>query len=120
MNIKLRAKLSAYSKVDSLASIASYIPEPEVTEAGHIVTVGSSGEYKLMSSTSPQDIDTLFEHTGSNIVSKDDIDTLFPVSSKTNRVDKEQIDSLFGKSEKPPVQNNSNKVSYAQIDSLFK
>jgi hypothetical protein len=120
MNIKLRARLSAYSKIDSLASVASYIPEPELTEAGHIVTVGSAGEYKLMSSTSPTDIDTLFEYTGDKIVSKDDIDKLFPVSSSTNKVDKEQIDSLFGDGKKPPQQTSSNTVSYAQIDSLFK
>lgn len=121
MNIKLRARLSAYSKIDSLASINSYIPEPELSEAGHIVTVGAKGEYKLMGTTSQSDIDTLFDVPKNNIVSKDDIDSLFPVDlNKDDVVNKDQIDDLFNPTtpSEPPI--NSGRVTYDQIDSLFK
>ena len=68
MNIKLKARLSAYSKVDAI-----YASVPKVSK---------------------EDIDKLFEGTNS-IVTKDDIDTLFETDFKESVISRDQIDTLF-------------------------
>lgn len=121
MDIKLRARLSAYSKVDSMSELHSFVPGPEVDSVGNILGIGSSGQYTFMAQTSHADIDTLFESQGSNRVSKDKIDSLFdiPPSREDKVIDKDTIDTLF--KDKPEVKpENTSRVSYAQIDSLFK
>lgn len=71
MDIKLTARLSAYSKIDSLNSISNPTVTPEV-------------------------IDTLFPQNGySASVTKKDIDNLFIEEESDKVVDKEQIDELF-------------------------
>lgn len=116
MDIKLRARLSAYSKVDSITSLQSYVPVPEATNAGNILGVGNAGEYTLIGTASPSDIDNIFTPVVDNTVTKDEIDALFPetITETDSTVNKEQIDSLFDDSD------DSSTVSYAQIDSLFK
>lgn len=69
MDIKLRANLSAYSKVDSLSRVIN------------------KAQYS--------DFDTLFEEEQDNIVTKDTIDTLFPTEKEQPLVSKQEIDSLF-------------------------
>ena len=74
MDIKLRARLSAYSKVDSITSLQSYVPVPEATNAGNILGVGNAGEYTLIGTASPSDIDNIFTPVVDNTVTKDEID----------------------------------------------
>lgn len=90
MNIKLNARLSAYSKLESVSQAnTTRVPE-EV-------------------------IDTLFDPNNSDsIVSKGDINTLFKDQELDKVVDKSAIDSLFTSDV-----SNTRRVSYAEIDSLF-
>ena len=58
MNIKLKAKLSAYSKVDS---IGSEFPRPLPSDYGKLLGVGRDGSYELFGTTTAADMDELFE-----------------------------------------------------------
>lgn len=97
MDIKLRARLSAYSKIESINGLTSNTPVPDATAAGSVLGVNNSGNYTLFPTVSHAEIDTLFGNVGTDdIVTKDEIDTLFP-------------------EEEPEVST----VSFADIDSLF-
>ena len=89
MDIKLRARLAAYSKMESI----QVLNQP--------------------SSIPIEAIDKLFVPTGSEIVSKGDIDSLFENHEPDLIVSNEQIDSLF------EVTSDVRKVTYAEIDKLF-
>jgi hypothetical protein len=117
MEMKIRARLSAYSKVDSISGMG--VPAADASNAGAILTVDENGQYRLMSSISNEQVDNLFtEEILPDIVDKDTIDTLFKETVEDDRpIGKEEIDSLFG--------NGTNvegvgTVSHSAIDSLFK
>lgn len=74
MEIKLRARLAAYSKIDSIESLTQRVPNSA--------------------------IDSLFDGTNAyDIVTKEDIDTMFSPDSSNpeddTKVSYAQIDSLF-------------------------
>lgn len=74
MDIKLRARLSAYSKVDAIRS-------------------DGCGTHPTVS---PSDVDTLFTSDSQPvIVSKNDVDTLFQEEETAPIVSATDIDSLF-------------------------
>lgn len=116
MDIKLRARLSAYSKIESINGLNSNTPVPDATAAGSVLGVNNSGNYTLFPTVSHAEIDNLFGNVGTDdIVTKDEIDTLFPEEEvKDEPVTKDQIDTLFPE-EEPEVST----VSFADIDSLF-
>ena len=92
MNIKLNARLSAYSKVDSI----------------------QSGECSVDTITNEQ-IDELFEDLDNpQSVKKDEIDTLFKTQEEPESVSKDEIDNLFVDED-----HTVTSVSYNEIDSLF-
>jgi hypothetical protein len=117
MEIKLRARLSAYSKVDSFSTTDSILPNTSFPGAqGSLLGVGSDGKYKLFPTISEQQVDELFEGQEiPTIVQKSEIDTLFEEQEQNSVVDKEDIDTLFEKSDDDSI----TRVSYAEIDSLF-
>lgn len=94
MDIKLNARLAAYSKVDSFGS--SILPDPDSSNEGDILGVNSDGDYMLMDCVTKEAIDTLFsgEITEPVSVKKDTIDTLFELED-AEVVSKKAIDSLF-------------------------
>lgn len=116
MDIKLRARLSAYSKIESISGLNSNTPVPDATSVGSVLGVNNSGMYTLFPTVKQEDIDGLFTDViPDEIVSKEDIDTLFEEETVTDEpVSKEQIDTLF--EEEEPVVST---VSFADIDSLF-
>lgn len=117
MDIKLRARLSAYSKIESINGLTSNTPVPDATAAGSVLGVNNSGNYTLFPTVSTAEIDNLFGDVGTDdIVTKEEIDTLFPDEQvKDEPVSKDQIDTLF-KEEEPEITT----VSFADIDALFK
>lgn len=116
MDIKLRARLSAYSKIESISGLNSNTPVPDATSAGSVLGVNNSGMYTLFPTVKQEDIDGLFTDViPDEVVSKEDIDTLFEETVTDEPVSKEQIDTLF--EEEEPVVST---VSFADIDSLFK
>lgn len=93
MDIKLHARLSAYSKVDAISN----------GECSH--------EY-----VTEEQIDDLFEDMQEPIsVTKSEIDTLFEEVDEPKSVSKKEIDKLFTAPEQPVKS-----VSYSEIDSLFR
>ena len=115
MDIKLRARLSAYSKIESISGLNSNTPVPDATSAGSVLGVNNSGMYTLFPTVKQEDIDELFTDViPDEVVSKEDIDTLFEETITDEPVSKEQIDTLF--EEEEPVVST---VSFADIDSLF-
>lgn len=106
MDIKLRARLSAYSKIESVSAASSIIPDPDVTAAGHVVGVNDNGKYTLFPKIETSDIDNLFQD-----------------ASITQDVTKEEIDSLFDKDNAPTVYPTTDMstmtVTKQEIDSLF-
>ena len=110
MDIKLRARLSAYSKVDSITNTCEheYVSEEQIDEL-----------FKNMdtpSSVTKTEIDELFQTVDEpESVSKTEIDSLFANVNEPESVTKGQIDTLF-KEEEQPVAS----VSFKDIDSLFK
>ena len=102
MDIKLRARLSAYGRLSvESTSGGSDLPTPSINNVGNVVGVGSTGNYELFSRVTQSEIDSLFntKPEQSNTVTKDDIDTLFDSVSETSyvRVSEKDIDSLFAK-----------------------
>ena len=88
MNIKLKARLSAYSKVDAIYASVPRISREDIDK----LFDGTS------STVTKDDIDTLFETDfNESVISRDQIDTLFENSSaeKITRVSFDAIDSLF-------------------------
>ena len=117
MEMKIRARLSAYSKVDSMSGMG--VPAADVSNAGAILTVDENGQYRLMSSISNEQVDNLFtEEIAPTVVDKDTIDSLFKETAEDERpVGKEEIDSLFGNEIDGEVVET---VSHSARDSLFK
>lgn len=139
MDIKLRARLSAYSKIESIQGMSNNnLPHPDATAEGHVLGVGSNGQYTLIRRVTQEDmsekwgqaqsaeytpkewIDTLFDKPAEkvDVLDKESIDTLFDGESTEGKVDvteKETIDSVFKEQQNAGIAT----VSYAAIDSLF-
>lgn len=99
MDIKLRARLSAYSKVTSIGSSVD-IPVPSASDAGTVLGVSESGDYKLFNRVSHEAIDSLFTGTidRPRTVTKNEIDTLFETNEENPQaVSHAMIDSLFSR-----------------------
>ena len=108
MDIKLKARLSAYSKVDSLSCDHEYVTEGQIDELFQNMDEPSS--------VTKTEIDNLFtEIDEPESVSKTEIDKLFKNVDEPESVTKDQIDDLFVTQEQPVKS-----VSYKEIDSLFK
>lgn len=116
MDIKLRARLSAYTKIESVTTgLNTNIPDPDASAAGHVLGVNNSGQYTLFPRVEETDVDTLFyDLPGDEIVTKGEIDTLFVPEDKPISVTKEDINTLFDPEDIHEV------VSKDEIDSLFK
>lgn len=94
MDIKLNARLSAYSKIDN-----STFPD---CDHEHVTK---------------EQIDELFKDTDQpTSVTKNEIDELFTETDEPLSVTKDQIDNLFEEQD----ESNITSVSYSEIDSLFK
>ena len=95
MDIKLNARLSAYSKVNTLDP--NQLPLPTGGNAGDVLGIDNKGEYTLIDCVTNESIDSLFtgQITEPVSVKKDDIDTLFTDDSDVEIVSKSAIDSLF-------------------------
>ena len=111
MAIKLKARLSAYSKVATGAA-----PNPGLAVDGAVVGV-NQGKYTFFEPASEEKIDKLFggdESLNIGTVTKEQIDKLFWDKPNKNLkpVTSETIDTLF-ENEIPNV------VSHSAIDSLF-
>lgn len=116
MDIKLRARLSAYSKIESISGLNSNTPVPDATAAGSVLGVNNSGKYTLFPTVSHSAIDGLFADVVTDeIITKDEIDTLFQEEKHEEPVTKDEIDTLFVEKEQ-----EISTVSFADIDSLFK
>ena len=89
MELKLRARLSAYSKLDSVSTSS-------------------------LGTVDKDQIDTLFKPSEPEIVNKSQIDSLFPEEENDLTVDKSSIDTLFDDNG-----DTVETVSRAAIDSLF-
>jgi hypothetical protein len=99
LEIKLRARLSAYSKVDALGGVTSDLPVAGEDNVCDVLGVGANGEYTLLQTVSREDIDELFKDLGDvETVEKGMIDTLFEgikEDDDVGRVSKADIDTLF-------------------------
>ena len=117
MDIKLRARLSAYSKVESIQTGVTK-PDPELAHAGKILGVNTSGNYTLFDSVDKQKINSLFADStpAATTITKDEIDGLFPSEKQAVSAGTDRIDALFTR-QNPPA---SVVVSHQAIDSLFK
>lgn len=114
MNIKLRARLAAYSKLNTYSSDS--LPNIEDFEGDGVVTV-TDKKYAVqpVERITETDIDSMFGTTETT-VSKEQIDSLFftqPTDSY-GTVSKDEIDTLFDDED-----NDVGTVSFADIDSLF-
>lgn len=108
MDIKLRARLSAYSKVDAIHSAHEYVSKDQIDT---LFT-----DLDEPRSVTKDEIDLLFKETDSPVaVTKSDIDSLFTETEAPESITKNQIDSLFD-------EDNTviRTVSFKEIDSLFK
>ena len=75
MDIKLRARLSAYSKLESASGVA--LPDPTSGSDGSVVGV-EQNQFMLFETIDRSQIDSLFTDIGqSTIVTKPEIDTIF-------------------------------------------
>ena len=108
MDIKLNARLSAYSKVDSLRPIQT-VTQPQIDSLFVEVTDPSA--------VTKSEIDTLFTNMSEpQSVTKSEIDTLFLTYKEPESVTKSEIDTMFNSSETDVIKT----VSFKEIDSLFK
>ena len=116
MDIKLRARLTAYSKVDSITAGAT-LPDPDLAYTGHVLGIGSNGDFNLFPAVESTAIEGLFadETPPTTVITKDEIDKLFTQEPKVETVTKDRIDSMFDTED--PV--NGLVVSFEAIDSLF-
>ena len=117
MDIKLRARLSAYSKVESIQAGVTK-PDPELAHAGKILGVSTSGNYTLFDSVDKQKINSLFADSTPVVttITKDEIDRLFPGEKQAVSAGTDRIDTLFTK-QNP---NAGVIVSHEASDSLFR
>lgn len=78
MNIKLHAKLAAYSKISDIKTEMG-LPEPTPSDIGGFVGVGVDGKYTIFKNVSRSRIDELFTEEGIdvNATNKALIDSLF-------------------------------------------
>lgn len=114
MDIKLRARLSAYSKIESLEGLQNNIPVPDTGDYGSVLGVGDTGKYTLFPRISQEDMDSQLGTIGApDTVTKDSIDNLFVTQEEPTAIDKATIDTLFGKEEEPEA------VDKSTIDTLF-
>lgn len=58
--IKLRARLSAYSKIESLQELNETLPDPDSLPAGSGIVVSPEGDYVPMTAVTTDEIDALF------------------------------------------------------------
>lgn len=103
MDIKLRARLSAYTKIDSIENLNTSLPDPSLGNCGDVFGVGSNGEYTTYPS-----------------IRREDIDTLFASSTDAKPVEKDEIDTLFKQTIEPEDDVEVGSVSFSDIDKLFK
>lgn len=114
MDIKIRARLSAYSKVSSIDSISTELPLAGKSDAGSVVGVGEDGSYTLFPTSNKDSIDEMFTYSSvPTPVEKQEIDGLFSNEDTATSVTKDAIDSLFTDSKTSGV------VGKEEIDSLF-
>lgn len=131
MDIKLRARLSAYSKIDSVEAVSSNVPLPDATKAGNVLGVSNTGVYTLFPSINQERVDTLFtDEEVDTTVLKDEIDTLFIETHAPVVVTKDAVDTLFEDVDTPETvdkdridvlfqSNSTDTVSTYAIDTLF-
>lgn len=136
MDIKLRARLSAYSKIDSLEELQTTIPVPGEGDVHSVLGVGSNGKYTLFPKATTDDYDATFGTTESidhnRTATHAEIDELFKSEEKPKSVDKSAIDQLFELTEDEPQsvdkttidmlfvnQEDPDAVDKSQIDTLF-
>ena len=112
MDIKLRARLSAYAKVDSIGHLQTFIPDPSTAKDGTVLGV-DTGKYTLFPSLDNNDIDNMFQESNVTVVDKNQIDELFKEVEEPESVTKTEIDKLFDTKEEPET------VDKTQIDTLF-
>lgn len=74
MNIKLRARLQAYGKLDISKNV---LPDPTIEDAGKFVGVGHDGEYVLFTNATDSTIDHLFKDGDETNGKQSFIDSLF-------------------------------------------
>ena len=114
MDIKLRARLSAYSKIESLEGLQTHVPVPNTEDYGSVLGVGGNGKYTLFPRITNADMDSqLGVIETPDLVTKDSIDTLFKEETEPVAVDKATIDTLFTKTDEPEA------VDKSTIDTLF-
>lgn len=85
--IKLRARLSAYSKIESLQELNETLPDPDTLTPGSGIVVSPEGDYVPMTAVTNEEIDSLFS---GDITGDDGIEEELPEA-----VTFEEIDSLF-------------------------
>ena len=61
MNIKFRARLSAYSRIDPSTEQQGSLPPASVQDSGNVVGVANAGQYTLFPKVTPEMIDDLFK-----------------------------------------------------------
>jgi len=83
--IKLRARLSAYSKIESLQELNETLPDPDTLTPGSGIVVSPEGDYVPMTAVTNEEIDSLFN--GNN---EED-----PEEELPEAVTFAEIDSLF-------------------------
>ncbi len=77
MNIKLRARLRAYGKLDISQD---YLPHPTKEDAGKFLGIGNNGTYTLFENATKEHIDDIINNNASENVSeskKSFIDSMF-------------------------------------------
>lgn len=128
MDIKLRARLTAYSKIESMPTSGvggstgggsnGSAPLPDIDLAGDGTILGvKDGKYTMIPSVDLSAIGGLFGDTeiDPTTIHVSQIDTLFPDFQEAESIKKSDIDTLFDDQIKVDT-----KVSFDAIDSLFK
>lgn len=118
MDIKLRARLSAYSKIESIQGMNNNLPHPDATAEGHVLGVGSNGQYTLIRRVTPEDMSEKWGQAQSpEVTSKEWIGTLFDRPAEaTDVINKETIDSLF---DNKSTEDQVDVTEKGTIDTLF-
>lgn len=119
MDIKLRARLSAYSKIESIQGMNNNnLPHPDATAEGHVLGVGSNGQYTLIRRVTPEDMSEKWGQAQSpEVTSKEWIGTLFDRPAEaTDVINKETIDSLF---DNTSAEGSVDVTEKETIDTLF-
>ena len=119
MDIKLRARLSAYSKIESIQGMNNNnLPHPDAAAEGHVLGVGSNGQYTLIRRVTPEDMSEKWGQAQSpEVTSKEWIGTLFDRPAEaTDVINKETIDSLF---DNKSTEDQVDVTEKGTIDTLF-